>query len=54
MAGNTATAGASVASRLLAVLGAFDAAFTQYAGEDMYHPHLGGFNHYWVGDETAP
>jgi phenylpyruvate tautomerase PptA (4-oxalocrotonate tautomerase family) len=21
--------------------------FTQHPGEDMYHPHLGGFNHDW-------
>lgn len=27
--------------------------FTQHAGEDMYHPHLGGFNRDWVGDETS-
>ncbi len=26
--------------------------FTQHASEDMYHPHLGGFNSDWRGDET--
>ena len=27
--------------------------FTQHPGDDMYHPHLGGFNHDWSGDETS-
>ncbi|TWD82649.1 hypothetical protein FB561_3785 [Kribbella amoyensis] len=27
--------------------------FTQHAGDDMYHPHLGGFNTDWTGDERA-
>lgn len=25
--------------------------FTQHAGDEMYHPHLGGFNTDWGGDE---
>ena len=25
--------------------------FTQHAGDEMYHPHLGGFNADWSGDE---
>lgn len=25
--------------------------FTQHAGDEMYHPHLGGFNADWGGDE---
>lgn len=25
--------------------------FTQHAGDEMYHPHLGGFNVDWTGDE---
>lgn len=25
--------------------------FTQHAGDEMYHPHLGGFNRDWTGDE---
>jgi hypothetical protein len=25
--------------------------FTQHDGDDMYHPHLGGFNRDWNGDE---
>jgi phenylpyruvate tautomerase PptA (4-oxalocrotonate tautomerase family) len=25
--------------------------FTQHAGDEMYHPHLGGFNTDWSGDE---
>ena len=25
--------------------------FTQHAGDEMYHPHLGGFNREWEGDE---
>jgi phenylpyruvate tautomerase PptA (4-oxalocrotonate tautomerase family) len=25
--------------------------FTQHAGDEMYHPHLGGFNVDWNGDE---
>lgn len=25
--------------------------FTQHPGEDMYHPHLGGFNRDWTQDE---
>lgn len=25
--------------------------FTQHAGDEMYHPHLGGFNKEWTGDE---
>ncbi|TCC63208.1 tautomerase [Kribbella pittospori] len=28
--------------------------FTQHDGADMYHPHLGGFNTDWRGDERAP
>lgn len=29
--------------------------FTQHSGDEMYHPHLGGFNNDWTGDErTAP
>jgi phenylpyruvate tautomerase PptA (4-oxalocrotonate tautomerase family) len=24
--------------------------FTQHAGDEMYHPHLGGFNREWEGD----
>lgn len=30
--------------------------FTQHAGDEMYHPHLGGFNVDWTGDErpSAP
>ncbi len=28
--------------------------FTQHPGADMYHPHLGGFNHDWIGDESTP
>jgi phenylpyruvate tautomerase PptA (4-oxalocrotonate tautomerase family) len=28
--------------------------FTQHDGDDMYHPHLGGFNTNWRGDERAP
>ena len=31
----------------------FKVEFTQHPGEDTYHPHLNGFNHDWVGDETA-
>ncbi|WP_166349746.1 tautomerase family protein [Phytoactinopolyspora limicola] len=27
--------------------------FTQHSGDDMYHPHLGGFNVDWSGDERA-
>jgi hypothetical protein len=27
--------------------------FTQHSGDEMYHPHLGGFNRDWVGDESA-
>jgi hypothetical protein len=25
--------------------------FTQHSGDEMYHPHLGGFNNDWAGDE---
>jgi sugar phosphate isomerase/epimerase len=25
--------------------------FTQHSGDEMYHPHLGGFNRDWTGDE---
>jgi len=25
--------------------------FTQHDGNEMYHPHLGGFNQDWAGDE---
>lgn len=25
--------------------------FTQHTGDEMYHPHLGGFNKDWAGDE---
>jgi hypothetical protein len=25
--------------------------FTQHSGDQMYHPHLGGFNDDWTGDE---
>ncbi|WP_033292236.1 tautomerase family protein [Amycolatopsis jejuensis] len=25
--------------------------FTQHAGDEMYHPHLAGFNTDWTGDE---
>jgi hypothetical protein len=25
--------------------------FTQHSGDEMYHPHLGGFNDDWTGDE---
>jgi phenylpyruvate tautomerase PptA (4-oxalocrotonate tautomerase family) len=25
--------------------------FTQHAGDEMWHPHLGGFNRDWEGDE---
>lgn len=25
--------------------------FTQHAGDEMYHPHLGGFNKDWTGSE---
>ena len=28
--------------------------FTQHSADEMYHPHLGGFNHEWTGDETGP
>lgn len=27
--------------------------FTQHAGDEMYHPHLNGFNKDWRGDERA-
>ncbi|NDL60068.1 tautomerase family protein [Phytoactinopolyspora mesophila] len=27
--------------------------FTQHSGEDMFHPHLGGFNVEWSGDERV-
>jgi len=27
--------------------------FTQHDGDDMYHPHLGGFNTDWRGDERG-
>ncbi len=27
--------------------------FTQHAGDEMYHPHLHGFNKDWDGDERA-
>lgn len=27
--------------------------FTQHDGDDMYHPHLGGFNQNWQGDERG-
>jgi phenylpyruvate tautomerase PptA (4-oxalocrotonate tautomerase family) len=27
--------------------------FTQHAGDEMYHPHLGGFNVDWTGDERV-
>jgi hypothetical protein len=27
--------------------------FTQHDGDDMYHPHLGGFNTDWHGDERS-
>jgi phenylpyruvate tautomerase PptA (4-oxalocrotonate tautomerase family) len=25
--------------------------FTEHSGDEMYHPHLAGFNHDWAGDE---
>jgi phenylpyruvate tautomerase PptA (4-oxalocrotonate tautomerase family) len=28
--------------------------FTQHAGDEMYHPHLEGFNVDWTGDERDP
>ncbi|MEO3791352.1 hypothetical protein ABGB14_14210 [Nonomuraea sp. B10E15] len=28
--------------------------FTQHAGDEMYHPHLAGFNTDWTGDERGP
>jgi hypothetical protein len=27
--------------------------FTQHAGDEMYHPQLGGFNRDWQGDESG-
>ena len=27
--------------------------FTQHAGDEMYHPHLGGWNKEWTGDERT-
>jgi hypothetical protein len=27
--------------------------FTQHSGDDMFHPHLGGFNTDWRGDERT-
>jgi phenylpyruvate tautomerase PptA (4-oxalocrotonate tautomerase family) len=27
--------------------------FTQHSGDEMYHPHLGGFNADWTGDERT-
>ncbi|GAA2274481.1 hypothetical protein GCM10010149_15970 [Nonomuraea roseoviolacea subsp. roseoviolacea] len=27
--------------------------FTQHTGDEMYHPHLGGFNKDWTGDERG-
>lgn len=27
--------------------------FTQHSGDEMYHPHLGGFNHDWVSGEST-
>ncbi|MFV8183368.1 MULTISPECIES: tautomerase [unclassified Streptomyces] len=27
--------------------------FTQHTGDEMYHPHLGGFNKDWTGDERT-
>ncbi|TDD13313.1 tautomerase [Kribbella turkmenica] len=27
--------------------------FTQHDGDDMYHPHLGGFNTDWTADERS-
>jgi hypothetical protein len=27
--------------------------FTQHSGDEMFHPHLDGFNRDWDGDETA-
>lgn len=27
--------------------------FTQHSGDEMYHPHLGGFNKDWQGDERG-
>jgi phenylpyruvate tautomerase PptA (4-oxalocrotonate tautomerase family) len=27
--------------------------FTQHSGDEMYHPHLGGFNQDWEGDESG-
>ena len=27
--------------------------FTQHSGDEMYHPHLNGFNHDWLGDEST-
>lgn len=27
--------------------------FTQHSGDEMYHPHLGGFNQDWTGDERG-
>jgi hypothetical protein len=27
--------------------------FTQHSGDEMYHPHLGGFNKDWTGDERS-
>jgi phenylpyruvate tautomerase PptA (4-oxalocrotonate tautomerase family) len=27
--------------------------FTQHSGDEMYHPHLDGFNTEWIGDERV-
>jgi phenylpyruvate tautomerase PptA (4-oxalocrotonate tautomerase family) len=27
--------------------------FTQHSGDEMYHPHLGGFNRDWLDDEST-
>jgi phenylpyruvate tautomerase PptA (4-oxalocrotonate tautomerase family) len=27
--------------------------FTQHSGDEMYHPHLDGFNRDWLGDEST-
>lgn len=59
--GRTTETRAELARALIAVCaehGRLDPArikveFTQHPGADMYHAHLGGFNHDWVADETT-
>ncbi len=61
-AGRSAATRAALAEALIGIcseLGDLDSAqvkveFTQHPGDDMYHPHLGGFNHDWTGDERTP